>query len=110
MRTLGEVLMTAAVVVVLLALWQAAAGAQNMTPASLGGGQASVLMVSDNGGGGTGPSATDRDKSTTRDDLARGWHEHNPFAPGGVLGERPRDQHHRDVNRGWGLLGLLILL
>ena len=110
MRTLGEVLMTVAVAVVLLAVWHAAAGAPNTTPTpvSFSGGPAGVLMVSDEGGGGPNPNGGDRDKK--RDDMSRGWHEHDPFAPGGVLGERSPEQHHRDVNRAWGLLGLLVFL
>ena len=109
---LRQMLMTAVVAVVLLAVWQAAAGAQNMTPrtTSLSGHQVGVLMVGDNdrnrnygraNDGGVWQNGRPHDRDNDRRD---------PFARDGVLGHRAPEQHHRDVNRGWGLLGLLLLL
>lgn len=109
---LRHILMTAVVVVVLSAAWSVAASAQPIASGStsLSGSHAGVVMVSDNdrnrdygrandGGAWNGGHARDRD-SDRRD----------PFAPDGVLGHRSPEQHHRDVNRGWGLLGLLLFL
>jgi hypothetical protein len=111
MRNLEQTLMMAAVAVALLAVLSATATAQGAAsrPAGLGGGQASVMMVSDNasnGAPGRGndsqgvqgqrPGERSQARQSDRDDR--------------LFGHRSREQHHRDVNRGWGLLGLLLFL
>ena len=108
MRNLSEVLMTVAVAVVLLAVWHAAVGAQNIAPrpVSLSGGHVGVLWVSDSDRGTYG---RENDSGTWRNGHQND-NDHDPFAPGGVLGHRNPEQHHRDVNRAWGVLGFLLFL
>ena len=71
-------------------------------------GHASVVMVSDNDR--TSTYGRSNDSGAWNGGHARDTDKRDPFATDGVLGHRSPEQHHRDVNRGWGLLGLLLFL